>query len=109
MSRLDGVEVKEKKGAKLKFRMYVTRKMMDMNLEELELSVRSFHSLKRYGMDTVGDLLNALEAGLELRTIRNCGATSVREIQERLFILQYNSLSEKKRESYLKELAELNS
>ena len=105
---MEGVEVKEKKGAKLRFRLYVTQKMMDMQLEDLELSVRSFHSLKRYGIDTVGDLINALEAGLELKTIRNCGSTSIREIQERLFLLQYNSISEKRREAYLKEVLELN-
>ena len=86
MSQMEGVEVQEKKGAKLKYRMYVTRKMMDMQLEELELSVRAFHSLKRAGYDNVGDLLDALEQGMDLRHIRNCGATSIREIQERLFL-----------------------
>lgn len=108
MSQMEGVEVNEKKGAKLKYRMYVTRKMMDLKLEDLELSVRAFHSLKRAGYDNVGDLLDALERGMDLRQIRNCGATSIKEIQERLFLLQYYSLPEKHREAYLKEVVELN-
>ena len=107
ISQMEGVEIKEKKGAKLRFRMYVTQKMMSMKLEDLELSVRAFHSLKRAGYDYVGDLLDALEQG-DLRHIRNCGATSIREIQERLFLLQYYSLPEKRREAYLKEVVELN-
>lgn len=106
---MEGVEVKEKKGAKLKYRIHVTQKMMDMQLEDLELSVRAFHSLKRAGYDYVGDLLDALEQGMDLRHIRNCGSTSIREIQERLFILQYYSLPEKRREEYLKEVLKINS
>ena len=108
IGQMDGVEIKEKRGAKLRFRMYVTQKMMSMQLEDLELSVRAFHSLKRAGFDYVGDLLDALEQGMDLRRIRNCGVTSIREIQERLFLLQYYSLPEKRRESYLKEVVELN-
>lgn len=108
MSQMDGVELKEKRGAKLRFRMYVTQKMMSMQLEDLELSVRAFHSLKRAGYDYVGDLLDALEQGMDLRHIRNCGTTSIREIQERLFLLQYYSLPEGKRDAYLEEVVEIN-
>ncbi len=108
MAQLNGVEVNEKKGEKLRFRMYITREMWDTPIDDLELSVRSYHSLKRAGMDTIGDIAEAVSRGMDLGHIRNCGAKSRREIQERLFLFQYYSLKESRREAYLKEVVELN-
>ncbi|MCR5023936.1 MAG: hypothetical protein K6A90_06350 [Lachnospiraceae bacterium] len=108
LGRLPGVELREKKGAKLKFRVYVTQKMYDTPLEEMEFSVRAFHSLKRAGFDTVGDMMDAIDDGVELKNIRNCGATSIREIMEKMFLFQYYSLPEGKREAYLEEVVEIN-
>ena len=57
----------------------------DIKLEELELSVRSFNSLKRGGCNTVGDIQDLLdEEGNGLRRIRNLGARSEAEIKEKL-------------------------
>ena len=108
LGQLNGVSVNEKKGGRLKFRMYVTEQMWETSIDALELSVRSYHSLKRAGLDTIGDIAEAVSNGMDLSTIRNCGAKSRREIQERLFLFQYYSLKPEKREGYLKEVIKLN-
>ena len=62
-----------------------TSNYRDIKLEELELSVRSFNSLKRGGCNTVGDMQDLLdEEGNGLRRIRNLGARSEAEIKEKL-------------------------
>ena len=108
LAQLNGVEVNEKKGGKLKFRMYITQDMWDTPIDNLELSVRSYHSLKRADLNTIGDIVEAVSNGVDLSHIRNCGAKSVREIQEKLFLFQYHSLKENRREAYLREVVELN-
>lgn len=108
LAQLNGVSVNEKKGGKLKFRMYITRDMWDTPIDNLELSVRSYHSLKRADLNTIGDIAESVSEGMELSHIRNCGTKSIREIQEKLFLFQYYSLKESRREAYLKEVVELN-
>lgn len=49
-----------------------------LNIEELELSIRSFNCLKRKGVNTVGDLLGLTIS--DLQTIRNLGQKSMSEI-----------------------------
>ncbi len=57
----------------------------ELKIEDLDLSVRSFNSLKRGGCHTVGDILNVMgEEGDGLRRIRNLGARSETEIKEKL-------------------------
>ena len=108
MEQLSGVQVNEKKSGKLKFRMYITQKMNDTSIDALDLSVRSNNSLRRAGFKCIGDIADALAKGMELANIRNCGAKSRREIMEKMFLFQYYSLAEKKREAYLREVVELN-
>ncbi len=108
MNRIEGVNIREKKGGKLKFRMYVTKSMSESSIDILDLSVRSYNSLKRAGYNTIGDVVEAISGGVDLRSIRNCGKTSVREIMEHLFLYQYNSLPSDRQENYLKEVITLN-
>lgn len=53
-----------------------------LNLEELDLSVRSYNCLKRNGLKTVQDLCNMKES--ELMTVRNLGKKSYKEILDKL-------------------------
>ena len=108
MNQLDGVNLHEKHGAQFHFRMHLTQSMCDASLEVLDLGVRSYNCLKRAGYNTVGNLVDALASGTDLKTIRNCGKTSVREIQERLFLYQYNSLPADKQNDYLMEVVQMN-
>ncbi len=108
MNRLEGVNLHEKRGGKFRFSMHVTPSMREKLIDELDLGVRSYHSLKRAGYDRIGELVDDLSAGTELKTIRNCGAKSVREIMEHLFLYQYNSLPEEDRYAYLMEVVRMN-
>ena len=53
-------------------------------LEDLDLSVRSYNCLKRNGLKTVQDLCNRKES--ELRTVRNLGKKSYKEILDKLAV-----------------------
>ena len=105
---IEGVTLREKRGGRFKFRMYLSPAMSDTSIEALDLGVRSYHSLKRAGYNSVGEVAEAVAGGKELKSIRNCGAKSVREIMEHLFLFQYYSLKPEKREAYLKEIVGLN-
>jgi len=64
---------------------------LEMNIDELELSVRSYNCLKRAGINTVEELTNrSLES---MGNIRNLGKKSLDEIQGRLkdFGLSFNN------------------
>ncbi|MBO6112629.1 MAG: hypothetical protein J6P45_06245 [Lachnospiraceae bacterium] len=108
MNRLEGIDLREKKGSTFIFNMYLTDSMKALSLESMDLSVRAFHSLKREGYNTVGELTEAIRGGKNLSSIRNCGKTSVREIMESLFFLQYYSLEPESRDDYLKEVIVMN-
>ncbi|HLC06474.1 MAG TPA: DNA-directed RNA polymerase subunit alpha [Anaerolineales bacterium] len=57
----------------------------DTPIENLDLSVRVFNSLKRTGITTVGEVLDMLEKGAEaMLSIRNFGEKSLDELKERL-------------------------
>ena len=108
MNQLDGVQVREKHGSSFKFRMHMTQSMSDTSIEALDLSVRSYNSLKRAGFNSIGDVVESISGGTELKSIRNCGAKSVREIMEHLFLFQYNSLPANKQDGYLMEVVRMN-
>jgi DNA-directed RNA polymerase subunit alpha len=57
----------------------------EMPIENLDLTVRVFNSLKRTGITTVGDVLELLEKGEEaILAIRNFGEISLVELKGRL-------------------------
>nr|MDD6335525.1 DNA-directed RNA polymerase subunit alpha [bacterium] len=60
-------------------------KTVDMAIEELELSVRSYNSLKRAGINTVEDLISRSEA--EMMKVRNLGRKSLDEVIQKLAVL----------------------
>ena len=60
-------------------------KVLEMTIEELELSVRSFNCLKRAGIGTVEDLTNKTEN--EMMKVRNLGKKSLEEVTAKLHSL----------------------
>ena len=52
-------------------------KMLEMTIEELDLSVRSFNCLKRANINTVEDLISKTED--EMMKVRNLGRKSLEE------------------------------
>lgn len=53
-------------------------KVLEMTIEELDLSVRSFNCLKRAGINTVEDLINKSEE--DMMKVRNLGRKSLEEV-----------------------------
>ncbi len=73
-----GVE-KEVVGSRL------TSEAAETPIENLDLSVRVFNSLKRTGITTVGDVLDLLEKGDEaVMSIRNFGEKSLDELRQKM-------------------------
>ena len=60
-------------------------KVLEMYIEELELSVRSFNCLKRAGIATVEDLANKSET--DMMKVRNLGKKSLDEVTNKLHSL----------------------
>lgn len=60
-------------------------KVLEMSIEELELSVRSFNCLKRAGIATVEDLTNRSET--DMLKVRNLGKKSFDEVTAKLHSL----------------------
>mgnify|MGYP001856124617 CR=1 FL=1 len=67
-------------------------KVLEMSIEDLELSVRSFNCLKRAGISTVEDLTNKTEA--DMMKVRNLGKKSLDEVTTKLHSLGLNFASE---------------
>ncbi|MDD8049261.1 MAG: DNA-directed RNA polymerase subunit alpha [Thomasclavelia sp.] len=59
-----------------------TDKVLDMTIEELDLSVRSYNCLKRAGIQTVQDLASKSED--DMIKVRNLGKKSLKEVTEKL-------------------------
>jgi DNA-directed RNA polymerase subunit alpha len=63
----------------------MTSEVYDTPIENLDLSVRVFNSLKRTGITTVGEVLDMLEKGPDaMLSIRNFGEKSLDELKTRL-------------------------
>lgn len=63
----------------------VNSEAAEMPIENLDLTVRVFNSLKRTGITTVGDVLELLDKGEEaILSIRNFGEKSLIELKEKM-------------------------
>lgn len=63
-------------------------KVLEMTIEDLDLSVRSFNCLKRAGINTVEDLINKSED--EMMKVRNLGRKSLEEVAYKLQTLGFS-------------------
>ncbi|HNT24492.1 MAG TPA: DNA-directed RNA polymerase subunit alpha [Anaerolineales bacterium] len=64
---------------------HLTSEMIETPIENLDLSVRVFNSLKRTGITTVGEVLDLLEKGEEaVMSIRNFGEKSLDELRQKM-------------------------
>lgn len=74
--RIQGVEIMVEKEESKK------EKILEMNIEDLDLSVRSYNCLKRAGINTVEELVQRDED--EMMKVRNLGRKSLEEVQQKL-------------------------
>ena len=63
-------------------------KVLEMTIEELDLSVRSFNCLKRAGINTVEDLTNKTTE--DMMKVRNLGRKSLEEVEYKLESLGFS-------------------
>ena len=63
-------------------------KILEMTIEDLDLSVRSFNCLKRAGINTVEDLINKSEE--DMMKVRNFGRKSLEEVIQKLNSLGFS-------------------
>ncbi len=59
-----------------------TVKVLELNIDELELSVRSYNCLKRAGINTVEELTN--KTADDMMKVRNLGRKSLEEVLAKL-------------------------
>lgn len=76
----DGMEIMVEKEEEEKDRL------MEMTIEELDLSVRSYNCLKRAGINTVEELTRRSEE--DMMKVRNLGKKSLQEVREKLAALE---------------------
>ena len=69
-----------------------TNKGLQMTIDELDLSVRSFNCLKRANINTVEDLIS--KTGEDMMKVRNMGKKSLDEVQKKLEMMGLSLASE---------------
>ena len=58
------------------------QKVLEMNIDDMDLSVRSYNCLKRAGIQTVEDLIKRTEE--DMLKVRNLGRKSLDEVLEKI-------------------------
>lgn len=79
----------------------------EASIDELMLSVRSQNALRRAGIFTIGNLIDAL-SGEDLMKIRNLGAKSYREIKTKMLVFGYERLTQNEKRNFFSYLIENN-
>ena len=78
-----------------------------MDIESLELSVRSYNCLKRAGVANVRNLVEIIHNG-EFMRIRNLGKKSRIEIQEKILDIGYDALTAAEKYEFITDVVERN-
>ena len=107
-NNIEGINLHDKKGGTFYYSMATNIQMREQEIEVLDLSVRSSNCLKRAGIGTIGDIIEYIESGRDLKHIRNCGMTSVAEIKEKMFIWYLMTIPKEKRLQYILDTIEKN-
>lgn len=102
------VDIHPKHGGRFRFPIYMTDSLANTDIEVLELSVRSINCLRRAGIHTIGELCDRVHSSSDLKSIRNCGKTSIAEIMDNLFAYQYSILQPERRGKFLAKVVEMN-
>ena len=105
---VEEIEIVQRKNGRFRFPIYMTETLAKTDIEALELSVRSLHCLKRAEISTIGEFCDRIHSSSDLKSIRNCGKTSISEIMDNLFAYQYLALKPDKRGEYLAKVVEMN-
>ena len=58
------------------------QKILDMNIDDMDLSVRSYNCLKRAGINSVAELVQRNQE--DMMKVRNLGRKSLEEVEQKL-------------------------
>ena len=94
-------------GRDIKVNIGFSKSACDASIEELVLSVRSYNALRRANISTLGDLIERLNEG-GLKSIRNLGVKSYREIQTKMLVYGFEHLSENEKYAFFNYVVENN-
>lgn len=108
MRKITNNQVKEIRDENVIYPFYMAKQFLDIDISELNLSVRSYNCLRRAGWNTVGDILKSIDDKQDLRRVRNLGSRSADEILQILIYYQQDMLSTGERNIYNRKYNELN-
>ena len=94
-------------GNNIKTSIAFSKSACNTGIDHIDFSVRSSNALKRSGLMTVGDVIEAI-ADDKLLHIRNLGRKSYNEIKTRILKFGYDQLSEKEKIAFFLDLVEKN-
>ena len=94
-------------GNNIKTSIAFSKSACNTGIDDIDFSVRSSNALKRSGLMTVGDVIDAI-ADDKLLHIRNLGRKSYNEIKTRILKFGYDQLSEKEKIAFFLDLVERN-
>lgn len=109
LSERSGVmEVIDRFPADIRVEIPLYQDFLDLPIEELNLSVRSFNGLMRARITSVKQLADALSEEYGLDHIRNLGKKSIAEIKRALLAESYERLTEAQKETFWQVVLERN-
>lgn len=94
-------------GAGTRIELPFSEKSCNTEIENLDFSVRSYNCLKRAGLHTVSNVIDAMHEDSLLK-IRSLGKNSSAEIYVKIYEFGYYSLTERGKKNFVKSLLELN-
>lgn len=93
--------------SRFKTRIAFSQAACDLHIDDLQLSVRSNNALKRQGIFTMGQVIDAI-ANDELVRIRNLGRKSINEIKTTVLEMGFRHLSDQERYRFFENMIDLN-
>ena len=96
------------------FQVMFTKEQLQQDVEVLDLKPRAYNCLKRYGFNTLKDLVNGVytkeneSSKRQLLRIRNLGRNTAEEILMKLFYYQFQVMPDSRKKWYMQRIVELN-
>lgn len=85
-----------------------SEKAYEVSIDTLDFSVRATNSLKRAGLFTLGEVINAVAKG-DLAKIRNLGKKTENEIKTKIMVFGYEQLTSSEKIQFFYNMIEKNS
>lgn len=104
MQKMTSNDVREIRDGLIVYPFYMVKKYLDTDVMDFNLSVRSYHCIKRMGWNTVGDIVGSIESKQDLLRVKNLGKTSADEIFHTLVSYHQDMLEANEKSIYRKNL-----